>query len=106
MMGASDHSRRARVEPGSVSKSAPAAHTTPPPTMDTPALGSKGINPVKSCFSHLRPRLSGQHHHDGAKYLYAYAAHAARNEDRCRLDNDALTGCALGLALAHPMSRA
>ena len=43
--------------------------------------------------------------HVSPQYLHQYAAHAAWMEDHRRMDNGALTQRALGLALAHPVSR-
>lgn len=56
-------------------------------------------------FSRLRRIVSGQHHNVSAKYLSQYAHEAAWKEDHRRLDNGSLAGRALGLALAHPVSR-
>jgi hypothetical protein len=52
----------------------------------------------------LRTMIAGQHHHVSARYLAAYAAHAAWLEDHRRLDNGALCHRALGLALHHSTS--
>jgi hypothetical protein len=49
--------------------------------------------------------VDGQHHHVSPRYLYQYAHHAAWMEDHRRLDNGSLMRRALGLALAHPVSR-
>jgi transposase-like protein len=62
-------------------------------------------NQVESYFSRLRRMVAGQHHGVSARYLHAYAAHAAWLEDHRRLSNGALANRALGLALAHPVSR-
>ena len=62
-------------------------------------------NQVESYFSRLRRMVQGQHHHVSPRYLSAYAAHAAWTEDHRRLSNGNLTYRALGLALAHPVSR-
>ena len=62
-------------------------------------------NQVESYFSRLRRMVDGQHHHVSARYLHAYAAQAAWMEDHRRLSNGALCFRALGLALAHPVSR-
>lgn len=62
-------------------------------------------NQAESYFSRLRRMVRGQHHHVSARYLHQYAAHAAWMEDHRRVDNGALTHRALGLALAHPVSR-
>lgn len=66
-----------------------------------------GISTIQaeSYFSRLRRMVRGQHHHVSSKYLYQYAEHAAWIEDHRRLSNGALTSRALGLALAHPVSR-
>ncbi len=68
-------------------------------------LADGHTNWVESYFSRLRRMVDGQHHHVSARYLHAYAAHAAWMEDHRRLDNGALANRALGLALAHPISR-
>lgn len=62
-------------------------------------------NQVESYFSRLRKMIEGQHHHVSPQYLAAYAAHAAWMEDHRREDNGTLTKRALGLAMAHPVSR-
>jgi transposase-like protein len=62
-------------------------------------------NQAESFFSRLRRMIRGQHHHVSARYLHAYASHAAWLEDHRRLSNGALCHRALGLALAHPVSR-
>ena len=62
-------------------------------------------NQVKSYFSRLRRMVEGQHHGVSPRYLHQYAAHAAWMEDHRRLSNGALAHRALGLALAHPVSR-
>lgn len=62
-------------------------------------------NQVESYFSRLRKMVEGQHHGVSARYLHAYAAHAAWLEDHRRMDNGSLTYRATGLALAHPVSR-
>jgi len=49
--------------------------------------------------------LRGQHHHVSPQHLHWYASHAAWMESHRRLDNGALARNALGLALAHPVSR-
>lgn len=63
-------------------------------------------NQAESYFSRLRRMVGGQHHKVSAQHLAQYAAHAAWLEDHCRLDNGALAHRALGLALAHKVSRA
>ena len=62
-------------------------------------------NQAESFFSRLRRMVGGQHHKVSAQYLHQYAAHAAWLEDHRRLDNGALAHRALGLAMAHPVSR-
>lgn len=62
-------------------------------------------NQAESFFSRLRKMVEGQHHHVSAQYLHAYAAHAAWLEDHRRDDNGKLCYRALGLAMAHPVSR-
>lgn len=62
-------------------------------------------NQVESYFSRLRRMVQGQHHHVSARYLHQYAAHAAWMEDHRRESNGALCKRAIGLALAHPVSR-
>lgn len=63
------------------------------------------IDKVESYFSRLRRMVQGQHHGVSPRYLAQYANHAAWLEDHRRLDNGALAGRTLGLALAHPVSR-
>jgi hypothetical protein len=43
--------------------------------------------------------------HVSAQYLAQYAGHAAWVEDHRTLDNGAMTNRAIGLAMAHPVSR-
>lgn len=62
-------------------------------------------NQAESFLSRLRKMVEGQHHHVSPQHLHAYASHAAWAEDHRRLDNGALCHKALGLALAHPVSR-
>jgi transposase-like protein len=62
-------------------------------------------NNAESFFSRLRRMVEGQHHGVSPRYLHAYAAHAAWLEDHRRLPNGTLCHRALGLALAHPVSR-
>lgn len=71
------------------------------------AYSLRGIctNQAESFFARLRKMIDGQHHHVSAQYLHAYAAHAAWLEDHRREDNGSLCRRALGLALAHPVSR-
>ena len=68
-------------------------------------LNGTSTNQVESYFSRLRRMVDGQHHHVSARYLHAYAAQAAWMEDHRRLSNGTLCYRALGLALAHPVSR-
>lgn len=70
------------------------------------SLNGACTNQAESYFSRLRRMVAGQHHHVAPRYLHAYAAHAAWLEDHRREDNGALCHRALGLALAHPVSRA
>lgn len=69
------------------------------------SLDGISTNQAESYFSRLRRMVRGQHHHVSARYLGQYAAHAAWMEDHRRLDNGSLTRRALGLAMAHPVSR-
>jgi len=62
-------------------------------------------NQVESYFSRLRRMVRGQHHHVSARYLHAYADHAAWIEDHRRLSNGSLAHRVVGLAMAHPVSR-
>ena len=62
-------------------------------------------NQVESFFARLRRMIRGQHHHVSPRYLASYARHAAWLEDHRRMSNGALTHRALGLAMAHPVSR-
>jgi transposase-like protein len=62
-------------------------------------------NQAESYFSRLRRMTGGQHHKVSAQHLHAYAAHAAWLEDHRTLDNGALAHRAIGLAMAHPISR-
>ncbi len=62
-------------------------------------------NQVESYFSRLRRMVRGQHHHVSPRYLHQYAAHSAWLEDHRRESNGDLAGRALGLAMAHPVSR-
>ena len=63
------------------------------------SLDGISTNQVESYFARLRRMIDGQHHHVSARYLSAYAVHAAWAEDHRRLDNGALAHRALGLAL-------
>jgi transposase-like protein len=71
------------------------------------AYSANGINTnlPESFFSRLRKMVGGQHHHVSPQHLHQYAAHAAWIEDHRREANGALASRALGLALAHPVSR-
>lgn len=62
-------------------------------------------NQAESFLARLRRMIGGQHHHVSPQYLYQYASHAAWIEDHRGLDNGALCHRALGLAMAHPVSR-
>jgi len=62
-------------------------------------------NQVESYFSRLRRMVGGQHHRVSARYLHAYADHAAWIEDHRRLSNGVLAHRVVGLAMAHPVSR-
>ena len=62
-------------------------------------------NQVESYFSRLRRMVSGQHHHVSPHYLHQFAAQAAWLEDHRRMSNGELVHTALGLAMAHPVSR-
>ena len=62
-------------------------------------------NQAESFFSRLRRMVGGQHHKVSGQYPHQYAAHAAWLEDHRREDNGALVSRALGLAMAHPVSR-
>jgi len=72
---------------------------------DAYSLNGVCTNQAESYFSRLRKMVEGQHHHVSPQYLSAYAAHAAWMEDHRREDNGQLCHRALGLALAHPVSR-
>jgi hypothetical protein len=48
----------------------------------------------------------GRHHHVSPQYLYQFANEAAWKEDHRRLSNGELSYKKLGLAMAHPVSRA
>ena len=67
-------------------------------------LNGGHTNNVESYFSRLRRMVEGQHHGVSARYLHAYATHAAWMEDHRRMSNGALCYRALGLALAHEKS--
>lgn len=62
-------------------------------------------NQAESYLARLRRMVEGQHHHVSPQHLHQYASHAAWAEDHRRLDNGTLCSKALGLALAHPISR-
>ena len=62
-------------------------------------------NQAESYFARLRRMIRGQHHHVSPRYLHAYANEAAWKEDHRRMSNGGLAHRALGLALAHPVSR-
>jgi len=69
------------------------------------SLDGACTNWAESYFSRLRRMVRGQHHHVSARYLHAYADHAAWLEDHRRLSNGALANRVAGLAMAHPVSR-
>ena len=69
------------------------------------SLNGVCTNQVESYFSRLRRMVAGQHHHVSARYLHQYAAHAAWVEDHRELSNGVMTGKAISLAMAHPISR-
>lgn len=69
------------------------------------SLNGVCTNQVESYFSRLRRMIGGQHHHVSPRYLGQYAAHAAWVEDHRALSNGVMTSKAVGLALAHPVSR-
>jgi len=62
-------------------------------------------NQAESFLARLRKMVEGQHHHVSPQHLHQYATHAAWMEDHRREDNGQLCQRALGLALAHPVSR-
>ena len=62
-------------------------------------------NQAESFLARLRKMVEGQHHHVSPQHLHQYATHAAWMEDHRREDNGRLCQRALGLALAHPVSR-
>jgi transposase-like protein len=62
-------------------------------------------NQAESFLARLRKMVEGQHHHVSSQHLHQYATHAAWMEDHRREDNGKLCHRALGLALAHPVSR-
>lgn len=62
-------------------------------------------NQAESYFSRLRRMVTGQHHGVSPKHLSQYAHEAAWKEDHRRMDNGALAHRALGLGLAHGVSR-
>ena len=62
-------------------------------------------NQAESYFSRLRRMVTGQHHGVSPKHLSQYAHEAAWKEDHRRMDNGALAFRALGLGLAHGVSR-
>jgi transposase-like protein len=69
------------------------------------SLDGACTNQAESFLARLRRMIDGQHHHVSPQHLHQYAAHAAWMEDHRRQDNGALCHRALGLALAHPVSR-
>lgn len=71
------------------------------------AFSLNGIctNQAESYFSRLRRMVRGQHHHVSARYLAAYAKHAAWMEDNRELDNGAMAKRVIGLAMGLSVSR-
>jgi len=69
------------------------------------SLDGACTNQAESFLARLRRMADGQHHHVSARYLSAYAMHAAWLEDHRRLDNGALCKRTVALALSHPVSR-
>jgi len=69
------------------------------------SLNGACTNQAESFLARLRRMIDGQHHHVSPRHLHAYAAHAAWMEGNRRTDNGKLTSKALGLAMAHPVSR-
>ncbi|MFJ5487650.1 IS1595 family transposase [Hansschlegelia beijingensis] len=67
--------------------------------------GAGCTNQAESYFSRLRRMVTGQHHGVSPKHLSQYAHEAAWKEDYRRMDNGALAHRALGLGLAHGVSR-
>ena len=67
--------------------------------------GGACTNQAESFLARLRLMVGGQHHHVSPQHLHQYAAHAAWMEDHRGEDNGQLCHRALGLALAHPVSR-
>jgi transposase-like protein len=105
---------RTRVQPGSVvyadeASSWDALHAwyTAKRINHSIAFMDNGVctNQAESFFSRLRRMVGGQHHKVSGHYLYQYANHAAWLEDHRRIDNGGLCHRALGLAMAHPVSR-
>lgn len=54
------------------------------------SVDGRCTNQAESYFSRLRRMVQGQHHHVSARYLHAYAEHAAWLEDHRALDNGAV----------------
>lgn len=69
------------------------------------SLNGVCTNQAESFFSRLRKMVEGQHHHVSPRHLHAYAKHAAWLEDHRMESNGAVTHKAVGLAMAHPVSR-
>lgn len=69
------------------------------------SLNGACTNQAESFLARLRKMVEGQHHHVSPQHLHAYASHAAWAEDHRREDNGDLCRRALGLAMAHPVSR-
>lgn len=68
-------------------------------------INGVSTNQAESYFSRLRRMIRGQHHHVSARYLAAYAAHAAFLEDHRSSDNGKQARRIVGLGLSHPVSR-
>ena len=69
------------------------------------SLNGACTNQAESFLARLRKMVEGQHHHVSPQHLHQYAAHAAWMEDHRRESNGLLMQRALGLAMAHPVSR-
>ncbi|CFX06820.1 transposase [Candidatus Filomicrobium marinum] len=69
------------------------------------SLNGVCTNQAESYFSRLRRMVRGQHHHVSARYLAAYAQHAAWMEDHREMDNAAMAKRVIGLAMGHSVSR-
>ena len=71
------------------------------------AFSKDGVctNQAESYFACLRRMNGGQHHFVSPQHPHAYAVYAAWLEEYRREHNSTLTKRALGLDLAHPVSR-